>query len=101
MTSIKTEPKTKWRSKPERPKFFKVILLSDEFTPRAFATSVLKAVFRMSDAEAGAVMQTAHQMGTSVVAVFTKEVAETKTIQANEMGKAAGYPLSFTTERER
>lgn len=101
MTSLETAPKVKTRPKTERPKLYKVILLNDDFTPRAFVVTVLKTVFRMSEAEASSVMQTAHQMGSSVVAVFTKEVAETKTTQANEMGKSAGYPLLFTTERER
>jgi ATP-dependent Clp protease adaptor protein ClpS len=35
-----------------------------------------------------------------VVAVFTKDVAETKATEANDMAKAAGFPLMFTTEPE-
>ena len=46
------------------------------------------------------VMLTAHQRGACVVAVFTFEVAEEKARRANDMGREAGYPLTFTTERE-
>ena len=97
-TSSALRPKVK--PKTERPRLYKVILLNDDFTPREFVVSVLKAVFRMTEDEAQGVMLTAHRKGTCVVAVYTKEVAEEKTTQATELGQAHGYPLAFTTERE-
>lgn len=91
-------PKAKTR--PERPRLYKVILLNDDFTPREFVVKVLKAVFRMDRSEAFTVMMTAHQRGACVVAVFTYEIAEEKARTANDMGMREGYPLRFTTERE-
>ncbi|MEM8555277.1 MAG: ATP-dependent Clp protease adapter ClpS [Pseudomonadota bacterium] len=91
-------PKTK--TKTERPKLWKVILLNDDYTPRDFVVSVLKSEFRMSEAEAHPVMITAHQKGACVVAVFTKEVADTKVQRANARGQGAGFPLTFTTEKD-
>jgi ATP-dependent Clp protease adaptor protein ClpS len=35
-----------------------------------------------------------------VVAVYAKDVAETKATRATDAGKAKGYPLMFTTEPE-
>jgi ATP-dependent Clp protease adaptor protein ClpS len=35
-----------------------------------------------------------------VVAVFAKDIAETKATNATEAGRAQGYPLQFTTEPE-
>jgi len=35
-----------------------------------------------------------------VVAVFTRDVAETKATAATDKGRAAGHPLTFTTEPE-
>ena len=35
-----------------------------------------------------------------MVAVFTKDVAETKATRATEMARSQGYPLLFTTEPE-
>jgi len=100
MADLDTPLKPKTRAKTERPRLWKVILLNDDFTPRDFVVSVLKAVFRMSESEALGVMLTAHRKGACVVAVFTKEVAETKALQATERGAKEGYPLTFTTERE-
>jgi ATP-dependent Clp protease adaptor protein ClpS len=100
MPSTVTIPRTKTRLKTERPKLHKVILINDDFTPREFVVTVLKAEFRMSEDQAHRVMITAHRRGVCVVAVFTKDVAETKATRATDAGKAAGYPLMFTTEPE-
>ncbi len=62
--------------------------------------TVLKGEFHMSEDQAYRVMITAHRRGVCVVAVFTKDVAETKATRATEAGKAKGYPLMFTTEPE-
>jgi ATP-dependent Clp protease adaptor protein ClpS len=45
-------------------------------------------------------MLTAHQKGACVIAVFTKDVADTKAKEATDLGKQNGYPLYFTTEPE-
>src|SRR5215475_13221920 len=96
LTKLRTKPKLKV----ERPKLWKVILLNDDFTPREFVVHVLKAVFRMNETHAYKVMMTAHQKGACVIAVFTKDVADTKAKEATELGKQKGYPLFFTTEPE-
>ena len=84
----------------ERPRLHKVILINDDYTPREFVVSVLKAEFRMTEDQAYKVMLTAHQRGVCVVGVFTKDVAETKATRATDAGRAKGYPLRFTTEPE-
>jgi ATP-dependent Clp protease adaptor protein ClpS len=61
---------------------------------------VLKAVFRMGADKVYAVMMTAHRRGACVIAVFTKDVADTKAKEATDLGKSKGYPLYFTTEPE-
>ena len=95
-----TKPRTKPKLKVERPKLWKVILLNDDYTPREFVVMVLKAVFRMNEDQAYNVMMTAHQRGACVIAVFTRDVAESKAKEATELGKANGFPLFFTTEPE-
>ena len=45
-------------------------------------------------------MMTAHQRGACVVAVYTKDVAETKATEGTDAGRKQGYPLLFTTEPE-
>lgn len=93
-------PGTKIEPKTERPRLHKVILLNDDYTPREFVVTVLKAEFHMTDDHAYKVMITAHKKGACVVAVFTRDVAETKATRATEAGRAKGYPLMFTTEPE-
>jgi ATP-dependent Clp protease adaptor protein ClpS len=95
-----TAVKTRTKTKTERPKLHKVILLNDDYTPREFVVLVLKAVFRMDESHAHKVMMTAHRKGACVIAVYTRDVAETKAKEATELGKAKGYPLFFTTEPE-
>jgi len=93
-------PGSKVEPKVERPRLHKVILLNDDYTPRQFVVTVLKAEFRMNEDQAYNVMITAHKKGACVVAVFTRDVAETKATRATEAGRAKGYPLTFTTEPE-
>ena len=100
MSNIATTPRTKVRLKTERPRLHKVILVNDDFTPREFVVTVLKAEFRMNEDQAYRVMMTAHRRGVCVVAVYTRDIAETKATRATEAGRSKGYPLLFTTEPE-
>jgi ATP-dependent Clp protease adaptor protein ClpS len=95
-----TTPKTATERKTARPPLHKVILVNDDFTPREFVVRVLQAEFGMGEATALKIMLTAHQKGSCVVAVFTREVAETKATRATDMARTKGYPLLFTTEPE-
>jgi len=100
MTEIDTKPRVKVSTKTERPQLHKVILVNDDYTPREFVVTVLKAEFRMSEDQAYRVMMTAHRRGACVVAVYARDIAETKATRATEAGRSKGYPLMFTTEPE-
>ena len=100
MAQTVVKPRTKVKPKTARPPLYKVILLNDDFTPREFVVQVLKAVFRMNAERAYHVMMTAHRRGACVIAVYTKDVDDTKAKEATELGKENGYPLYFTTEPE-
>jgi ATP-dependent Clp protease adaptor protein ClpS len=95
-----TAPRVQLGIKVERPRLHKVMLVNDDFTPREFVVTVLKAEFRMNEDQAYNVMITAHRRGVCVVAVFAKDIAETKATRATDMGRSKGYPLMFTTEPE-
>jgi ATP-dependent Clp protease adaptor protein ClpS len=100
MPKTLVKPRTKVRTKTQRPPLYKVILINDDYTPREFVVQVLKAVFRMNEDQAYRVMMTAHQKGVCVIAVYVRDVAETKANEATELGKSNGFPLFFTTEPE-
>jgi ATP-dependent Clp protease adaptor protein ClpS len=100
MSDIATIPRAKVEPKTARPKLHKVILLNDDYTPREFVVVVLKSEFGMSEEQAHRVMMTAHKRGACVVAVYAKDIAETKATRGTEAGRRKGYPLMFTTEPE-
>jgi ATP-dependent Clp protease adaptor protein ClpS len=100
MTDIAIKPRTKVKTKTQRPRLHKVILVNDDYTPREFVVTVLKGEFRMSEDQAYRVMITAHRRGACVVAVYTQDVAETKATRATDASRSKGYPLLFTTEPE-
>ena len=68
MGDVATRPRTRTRLKTERPRLHKVILVNDDYTPREFVVTVLKAEFRMNQDQAYRVMMTAHRRGACVVA---------------------------------
>mgnify|MGYP001320671591 CR=1 FL=1 len=83
-----TKPKTK------RPKLYKVILENDDYTPREFVMRVLMTIFRMSEEEAYHKMMTAHQQGSCVISIYTKDVAPTPRCEAPLQGRGARVPGS-------
>jgi ATP-dependent Clp protease adaptor protein ClpS len=100
MPDINILSDTKTDLKIERPRLHKVVLVNDDFTPREFVVMVLQAEFRLGGDQAQRVMVTAHRRGVCVVAVYTKDVAESKATNATDAGRRKGYPLLFTTEPE-
>ena len=100
LSNIVATPRADAVVKTERPRLHKVILFNDDYTPRDFVVVVLKAEFHMSEEQARRVMLTAHRLGACVVAVFSRDVAETKAARATEAGAAKGYPLRFGAEPE-
>jgi ATP-dependent Clp protease adaptor protein ClpS len=105
MSDLLTKPRPRQRSQLERPRLYKVrlykvILLNDDFTPREFVVTVLKAVFGMNEDQAYRVMIAAHKRDSCVVAVYTRDVAESKATEGTEAGRCAGFPLLFAAEPE-
>lgn len=93
-------PKTKIQPKVDKPKLYKVILYNDDYTPREFVIMILLAVFKTGESAGYHIMITAHQKGSCVVAVYAKDIAETKVKEAMDYAKDAGFPLMFTAEPE-
>ncbi|RNC95550.1 MAG: ATP-dependent Clp protease adaptor ClpS [Oricola sp.] len=84
-----TKPRATTKPKVEKPRLYKVILLNDDFTPREFVVRVLKAEFRVTEDQAYRIMITAHRQGSCVVAVFTRDVAETWSISGFAVSQSA------------
>lgn len=84
----------------QKPSMYKVILMNDDFTPMEFVVHVLKKYFHKSESEAGRLMLQVHNDGSSVVGIYTLEVAETKTYQVNSYAKQYEFPLLCRFEKE-
>ncbi len=100
MSHSDLKPRLQQKTKVQKPKLYKVVLLNDDYTPREFVVLILRSEFRLDSAQAEVVMLTAHQKGACVVSVYPKDVAETKATRAIDAAGRLGYPLQFTVEPE-
>ncbi|MGC9456050.1 MAG: ATP-dependent Clp protease adapter ClpS [Halothiobacillaceae bacterium] len=75
------------------PPMYKVIMLNDDFTPMEFVVLVLVRYFGMDNDRATAIMLEVHNRGRAVCGVFTREVAETKVMQVNDLARQNQHPL--------
>ena len=80
-------PKTK------KPPMFDVILLNDDFTPMDFVVYVLKEFFNHNEDKANEIMLKVHNEGEASCGVFTKDLAETKSFEVNNLAKINDHPL--------
>lgn len=94
------KPKKQTALKLDKPKLYKVILHNDDYTPREVVTLVLKIVFHMSEDTGYRFMMTAHKLGSCVIVVCAKDIAETKVTEAMDIAKSMDFPLMFTAEPE-
>jgi ATP-dependent Clp protease adaptor protein ClpS len=100
MSDTSVTPKQRTETRTQRPPRYKVLLHNDDYTPREFVVRVLRVVFGLGESRAFSVMMTAHQQGSCVVAVYPRDVAETKAEEATDMARHEGHPLMFSTEPE-
>ena len=81
------KPKTK------KPPMYDVILLNDDFTPMDFVVYVLKEIFNHTDQQANEFMLKVHNEGKASCGIFTKDLAETKSYEVNNLAKINDHPL--------
>ena len=99
MGKIATKPRTKVRLKSNGRGCTRSSCVNDDYTPREFVVTVLKAEFRMNEDQAHRVMITAHRRGACVVAVYTRDVAETKATRAPTPAAARAIRCSSRPSR--
>lgn len=95
-TQVLTRPEHKLTE----PKFYKVLLLNDDYTPMDFVIHILKKYFGKSEAEASKIMYQVHHDGAGLAGVYSFEIAETKVYQCNAYSKKNGHPLKCIMEEE-
>lgn len=82
------------------PKMYRVLLHNDDYTPMEFVVAILESYFNKSEPQATQIMLDVHKKGVGICGVFTKEIAETKTVMVAEKAKMHRYPLRCTHEEE-
>ena len=77
----------------KKPSLYRVIILNDDYTPMEFVVYVLQAFFGFDKDKAQQIMLAIHTHGKGVCGIFTREVAETKSLQINNFAKDNEHPL--------
>jgi len=95
---VATEVERKQKTKLQRPKLYKVLLLNDDYTTMEFVVALLIHVFHHDESSAQAIMLHIHQNGVGIAGVYTYEVAETKVATVMELAEKAEFPLQCTLE---
>lgn len=88
------------RTRTERPRLYRVLLLNDDYTPMDFVVMVLERYFRKSEHEAELIMLAVHHKGQGVAGVYSRDVAETKVAQVTAHAQQEGHPLRVVAEPE-
>lgn len=79
---------------PER----KVVFYNDDFTTMEFVVDVLVSIFNKSHEEAEVLMRSVHEQGSSVVGVYTYDIAVSRTNLTIQAARKNGFPLRVEVE---
>lgn len=82
------------------PRKYRVVLHNDDYTPMEFVIEVLQSFFAKSYEEAFKIMMDVHNSGSGVCGVYSKEVAESKSVKVNQFSSLKGFPLKSSIEPE-
>ena len=86
------------RNKIAPPPLYTVFLLNDDFTPMDFVVEILVQLFHLSTEQAERVMLEVHHRGRGACGIFTREIAETRVAQVNQIARQNEHPLLCVME---
>jgi len=88
------------KTRVQKPKLYRVILLNDDYTSMDFVVSVLETIFKKTPAEAVRIMLAVHNKGEGVCGIYPRQIAEAKVDLVHARAKEDGYPLRCRIEEE-
>ncbi len=80
------------------PRMYKVILHNDDYTSMEFVVNILMTLFHKTLEQANELMLQVHKLGKAIVGVYTREVAETKVFQVENISRQNQFPLKASME---
>lgn len=98
--SVQSETTTATRTTISKQPKFRVIMHNDDVTTMEFVMAVLIAVFHKSESDAEFLTMTIHHEGAVTVGVYSREVAEQKIEDTNQLSSEFNFPLKVTLEEE-
>ena len=101
-TPTKTQDavKTKIKSHIKEPPRYRVVYMNDDKTTMEFVVESLVDVFDYKEEAAMVKTQEIHEEGSSIVAVYSYELAEQKGIEVTLAARSQGFPLQVRIEPE-
>lgn len=81
-----------------KPPMFNVIMINDDYTPMDFVVNVLTGIFNKNKETAQIIMMQVHKSGKGIAGTYTKDIAATKSDQAEALARKVGHPFKLTIE---
>ncbi|MCB9063159.1 MAG: ATP-dependent Clp protease adapter ClpS [Halobacteriovoraceae bacterium] len=82
------------------PRKYKVLLHNDDYTTMDFVIHILQKFFGKNIEQANEIMIKVHNEGVATCGIYTREIAESKSIKVNQYSKTNGHPLKCSIEPE-
>ena len=97
-TDIIQKVDTKEDTDISEPKWFKVILINDDYTPIEFVVMILRKVYGKSTDDATRVTMEIHKNGQGIAGVYRFEIAEQKAFETLTIARGEKFPLNVKLE---
>ena len=96
--SAQNEYREETKDRIREPKKYSVVMINDDFTTMDFVVDVLISVFNKSHDEAENIMLQVHENGSSVVGVYTYDIAISRTNLTIQLARKNNFPLRVEVE---
>ncbi len=94
----KTDIITREKISVKKPKMYKILMHNDDYSTMEHVIHVLRKFFAKNRDEAHSIMLKVHNEGIGICGIYTREIAESKTLKVNRYSREKGHPLKCSFE---